>query len=156
MVVKYRASFSLLFAAAALLPHYTHAQMRFEPGRSIGKVSTQDQLIVLELDEGVLGKANLFDLAGRTLRFMPEHHQSGATGAGYRLHNLPLQWNEELGPEIHGSDVRLENLQFPFSGKVWSTFSVGSNGSIRFGGAARDAGAGLGEGDRIRGDFASR
>ena len=156
MVATHRVSFSLLFAAAALLRGYAHAQLRSEPGRSIGKVSTQDQLIVLELDEGVLGKANLFDLTGRTLRFMPEHHKSGAAGAGYRVENSPLQWNEELGPEIQGSDVRLQNLQFPFSGKVWVTFSVGTNGSIRFGGAAMDAGAGLGEGDRIRGDFAGR
>ena len=35
----------------------------------------------MTLDEGVLGKANLFDLAHRTLRFTPE-------GARYRVENL--------------------------------------------------------------------
>jgi len=40
------------------------------PGRSIGKVSTLGNLILMELDDGALGQANLFDLAGRTLRFV--------------------------------------------------------------------------------------
>src|SRR4029077_16532682 len=39
----------------------------------------------LKLDEHVLGKANLFDLAVRTLRFIPD-------GAGYRVENVALQW----------------------------------------------------------------
>jgi hypothetical protein len=33
-----------------------------EPGHSIGKVSTDGNLVVMELDDGALGKANLFDL----------------------------------------------------------------------------------------------
>jgi hypothetical protein len=42
-----------------------------EPGRSIGKVSINGDLSVLELDDGALGKANPFDLTGHTLRFSP-------------------------------------------------------------------------------------
>src|SRR5262249_7188230 len=48
------------------------AQFRQEPGRSIGTISTQGNLIVMTLNEGVLGKPNLFDLAHRTLRFIPD------------------------------------------------------------------------------------
>lgn len=43
-----------------LLGSYTsNAQQDTEPGHSIGKVSTEGDLIVMELDDGVLGKANL-------------------------------------------------------------------------------------------------
>ena len=55
----------------------TYAQARQEPGRSIGTITTQGDLIVMTLNEGVFGKANLFDLTRRTLRFTPE-------GTGYR------------------------------------------------------------------------
>jgi len=48
------------------------AQPRLEPGRSIGKVSVKDNLIVMELDDAALGHANMFDLAGRTLHFTPD------------------------------------------------------------------------------------
>src|SRR5436305_12769153 len=54
----------LLFAPSA-----TQGQEKETPGHSIGKVSTHGDLIVMELDESVLGKKNLFDLDGRTLRF---------------------------------------------------------------------------------------
>jgi hypothetical protein len=101
------------------------AQRPPQPGRSIGKVSTQGDLIVLELDEGVLGKANLFDLAGRTLRFVPDK-------GGYRVENTPLAWDRDFGPEADGPEVSLGEFVFPFSGKTWRSFSVGSTGSIRF------------------------
>src|SRR5581483_1823963 len=45
------------------------AQDLQETGKSIGAVSTQGNLIVMTLNENVLGKANLFDLRHRTLRF---------------------------------------------------------------------------------------
>ncbi len=120
------------------------------PGKSIGKISTDGNLVVMELNEGVLGEANMFDLVGRTLRFTPDK-----TG-GYRVENLPVKWDAEFGEEIKGSEVPLKNFKFPFSGKQWDTFSVGANGSIRFGGSATDAGAGLGAGDRVRGGSAGR
>ena len=126
-----------------------HAQVRQEPGKSIGKVSPVGDLILLELDEGALGKQNLFDLNHRTIRFTP-------AGSGFRVENLPLQWDAEFGDEVKGSDVTLRNVEFPFSGKTWDSFSVGGNGSIRFGGSATDAGAGLGAADRNRGDAAER
>lgn len=127
-----------------------HAQgRRMAPGKAIGKISTAGNLIVMELDEGALGKANTFDLTRRTLRFTPD-------GAGFGVEDLPLQWDPDFGAEIKGSNVALQNFKFPFSGKVWDSFSVGTNGSIRFGGAGRDAGAGLGASDRARGEFAGR
>jgi len=43
-----------------------YSQQDHESGHSIGKVSTNGELIVMELDEGALGSANLFDLTGHT------------------------------------------------------------------------------------------
>ena len=114
----------LLLAAAAA------AQYRQEPGKSIGKVTTHGDLVVMELNEGALGKANLFDLGRRTLRFTPEN-------GGYRVENLPLQWDAEFGEQLAGAPVTLHKFQFPFSGKKWDSFSVGVTGSIRFGPAAQ-------------------
>ena len=62
------------------------AQAQQGQGRPIGKVTTQGDIIVLELDEGVVTPANLFDLDRRTLRFTP-------AGNSYRVANLPLQWD---------------------------------------------------------------
>jgi hypothetical protein len=54
-----------LFAASVVSPSFGHAQSRQEPGRSIGTITTQGNLIVITLNEGALGKANRFDLARR-------------------------------------------------------------------------------------------
>ena len=112
----------------AILPLYGHAQPqnRQHPGRSIGAVSTQGNLIVMELNEGALGKANLFDLDRRTLRFTPE-------GSGYRAENLALRWDAVYGAEMTDPLATLRNFAFPFSGKNWDSFSVGVTGSIVFG-----------------------
>ena len=59
-----------ILALCTLLWNHTlsHAQdEEIEPGHSIGKVSTDGNLVVMELDDGALGKANLFDLVGKTL-----------------------------------------------------------------------------------------
>jgi hypothetical protein len=96
------------------------------PGRLIGKITTSGELIFMELNEGVLRHANLFDLSGRTLRFIPDHEQ-------YRIENAPLQWDFDFGPELRGSLATLHNFDFPFSGKTWKSFSVGTTGSLSFG-----------------------
>ncbi|HKW17189.1 MAG TPA: hypothetical protein VJO35_06765 [Terriglobales bacterium] len=115
-------------------PNFLLAQDEDRPGHSIGRISTAGDLVVMELDEGALGKANLFDLVGRTLQFIPEH-------ARYRVENSPLQWDQEFGAEVSGnsSDVNLHNMSFPFSGKTWNSFRVGVTGWISFGaGESRD------------------
>ncbi|HEV2447982.1 MAG TPA: hypothetical protein VGS58_18760 [Candidatus Sulfopaludibacter sp.] len=109
-----------------VIPLSAYAQGRQEPGKSIGSISTQGNLIVFTLNEGALGKANLFDLTGRTLRFTPE-------GAGYRAENVALQWDADLGPELSGAQANLHQFAFPFSGQKWDSFSVGVTGSVRFG-----------------------
>jgi len=114
-----------------------YAQDLQEPGKSIGTVATQGQLIVMTLDENALGKANLFDLTHRTLRFTPD-------GAGYRVANLPVEWDSDFGPEIKTAQVTLHNFQFPFSEKNWDTFSIGATGSIRFGPATGGRGGAAG------------
>jgi hypothetical protein len=96
------------------------------PGRSIGQVSTNGDLIVIELDRAALAQPNLFDLLGRTLRFSP-------AGSGFRVKNQMLQWEADYGVELAGSDVRLQRFTFPFSGQRWSSFSVGTTGFVRFG-----------------------
>ena len=80
----------------------------------------------MTLDEGVLGKANLFDLTHRTLRFTPE-------GGRYRAENLAPQFDADFGPELTGSQATLKNFAFPFSGKTWTSLSVGMTGSVTFG-----------------------
>jgi hypothetical protein len=113
--------------AFAVLPLVSAvAQYRQEPGRSIGSVKKQGDLIVLTLDEGVLGKENLFNLAHKTLRFTPE-------GSQYRVESVPSQWSPDFGTEMPNSEGAIKNFAFPFSGKSWSSFSVGVTGSITFG-----------------------
>ena len=104
------------------------------PGHSIGSVTTDGNLIVMELNEGALGKANLFDLDGRTLRFMPVKSKHAAKNAlEYRIENISLQWDSDFGPELQGAEVHLHNFAFPFSGQNWDSFLVGNTGSISFG-----------------------
>src|SRR5215475_12191576 len=123
----------------SLSPQNFYSQGRQEPGRSIGTATTQGNLIVMTLNEGALGHANLFDLARRTLRFTPD-------GTGYRAENLPLQWDSEFGAEITNAQVTLRNFTFPYSGKSWDSLSVGTNGSIRFGATPTNPGGGGGIG----------
>ena len=119
--------------ALLALSSVTAAQFRQEPGRSIGTITTQGHLIVLTLDQDVLGKANLFDLAHHSLRFTPD-------GSGYRVETVASQWDPAFGAELPGSDASLKNFAFPFSGKTWTSFSVGVTGSITFGEAPVPAG----------------
>ena len=54
--------YSLLVGSLVILagsPGWMQAQYRQEPGRSLGTVTTQGNLIIMTLDEGVLGKPNL-------------------------------------------------------------------------------------------------
>lgn len=110
----------------ALYVHSAAAQRRAAPGKPIGAVSTRGDLIVVTLDEGALGRANLFNLGGRTVRFTPE-------GAGYRVQTGALQWDAEFGAEMNGAELALRNFAFPFSGRNWNSVSVGSTGALRFG-----------------------
>jgi hypothetical protein len=79
----------------------------------------------MTLDEGVLGKQIPFDLAHRTLRFTPVDSQ-------YRVENVAGKWDPEFGAEMSGSQAVMKSFAFPFSGKTWSSFSVGVTGSIAF------------------------
>lgn len=117
----------------ALIISLSHAQQDDERGHSIGKVSTQGNLIIMELNKDALGKANLFDLAGHTLRFTPE-------GSQYRVETGPLHWDPEYGPELTDAEAVLRAFAFPFSGKSWKSFLVGATGSIRFGSSEKDVG----------------
>ena len=117
-----------LAASLSLILYATlsSAQDDDRPGHAIGKVSTQGDLVVMELDQDALGRANLFDLVGRTLRFTPDR-------AGYRVENLALQWDADFGPELSGAEATLHQFAFPFSGKTWNSFVVGTTGAISFG-----------------------
>jgi hypothetical protein len=77
-----------ILALCALLCYHnlSHAQdEEIEAGHAIGKVSTGN-LVVMELDDGAVGKANLFDLVGQTLRFTPD-------GSQYRVDHGTLNWD---------------------------------------------------------------
>ena len=114
-----------LLVASVLCASVGRAQSRQEPGRSIGTITTQGNLIVMTLNDGVLGKANLFDLAHRTLRFTPD-------GGGYRVENLPEQWDAEFGSPMTNNRATLAGFAFPFSGKSWNSLSIGITGSLTF------------------------
>ena len=122
-----------MFSGLLLIASWSRAQQRDDPGRSMGKVSTKGDLIVMELNAGALGKANLFDLTGHTLRFTSE-------GSQYRVETGPLHWDSDYGPELAGAEANLQKFAFPFSGKLWKSFLVGMTGSIRFGASAKDIG----------------
>ena len=116
----------LLVCGLMVNPSSSYAGQQETPGHSIGQVSTTGDLIVIELDSAALGQPNLFDLVGRTLRFSP-------VGSSYRVTNEPLRWDTNYGLQLTGADVSLQRFTFPFSGQRWSSFSVGTTGSIRFG-----------------------
>jgi hypothetical protein len=122
---------ALLFCLLCLSFDAARAQVSSEPGRSIGKVSVHGKVIIVELNEGALGKANLFNLTGRTLRFTPQ-------GSGYKIENRPLRWDPDFGPQLGGAQASLHNFAFPFAGRSWQSFLVGTSGSLRFGGSEKD------------------
>jgi len=101
------------------------------PGRKIGNITTQGNVIVLELDSGVIADHNLFDLDKRTLRFTP-------AAGGFRVESLALQWDTAKGTAIQGNTVRLAKFSFPFSGKSWDSIQVLGTGLITFGGGYND------------------
>lgn len=109
-----------------LLPAFALAQQMGERGHSIGHVTTDGYLIVIELDENALGDKHLFNLDHRTLKFVPERD-------AYRVSNLPLRWDGEFGGELKDHEISLHNFKFPFSGKAWDTFSVANTGVVTFG-----------------------
>jgi hypothetical protein len=121
-----------LASAIGLCPAVGRAQFDSEPGHSIGTVTTRGKLIVLTLNEGALGRANMFNLAHHTLRFTPED-------GGYHVQNIPFAWDADFGSPLTTAQVNLKNFAFPFSGETWNSFSIGVSGSIVFGGQAQDA-----------------
>ena len=141
-------SYSVIFYGLLLCTDLATAQGERQ-GHPIGTVSIDSNLIVMELEEGVLGKANLFDLAGHTLRFTPE-------AGKYRVENGALQWDGDFGSEAADAEVTLHNFEFPFSGKTWKSFQVGTTGSISFGEISNDPDSGPGPRGRRGGVSISR
>jgi len=126
---RFPAELLLVVCLSLLTGTAGNSQEREEQGKPIGRVSAVGNLVLMELNQGALGQESLFDLARHTLRF--------AHGpAGYRVENLPLQWDADFGQKITDPRVSLTNFTFPFSGKNWDSFSVGATGSIRFGEAS--------------------
>jgi len=103
-----------------------NAQSYEAPGKSVGDVSVRGNLVVLTLNEGALGPVNLFDLEHHTLRFLPD-------GTQFRIENGAEQWDGDFGSEYSGPKFELVKMRFPFSGKSWTEFSVGTTGTITFG-----------------------
>ena len=127
-----------ILGVLALVALPAHAQFGDEPGHSIGKVTVQGKLILLTLNEGELEHENLFDLAHRTLRFTPD-------GDGYRVANIPFAWDSDFDAALTSPNVTLKNFAFPFSGKTWTSLSVGTTGTIVFGEAERSNAAPVGK-----------
>lgn len=83
----------VLLCGLVLNPGSSYAGQQKTPGHSIGQVSTNGDLIVIELDRAALGQSNLFDLVSRTLRFSPARSR-------YRVTNQILQWEADYGVEL--------------------------------------------------------
>lgn len=143
----HRSTIFFTILTALTLAQVAPAQGRGEPGHSIGTVTVRGDLILITLNEGALGKPNLFDLGHHTLRFTPD-------GSKYRAENIAFQWDNDFGPEMQGSQATLKDFAFPFSGKTWNSFGVGMTGSITFGEAATGRGGRGGAGGR--GGFGGR
>jgi len=122
---------AMLALALVLAVEAAQSQNNEAPGRSIGKVSVRGKVILLELNDQALGTTNLFNLRGRTLRFIPE-------GARYRVENASLSWDPDFGPELAGAQANLHKFLFPFAGRTWDSFLVGNSGSLRFGLSEKD------------------
>lgn len=118
-----------LICQLLLVSGMLHAQRFDTPGHSIGKVSTDGNLIVVELDKDAFGTKNFFDLGGKTVRFTPD-------GTHYRIETQALQWDSDFGQEIKNPEFALHQFEFPFSGKSWNSFIVGPTGAISFGASA--------------------
>jgi hypothetical protein len=107
-----------LIVCVTLLPITgVRAQEREEPGKPIGKVSAVGNLILMQLDEGALGREILFDLGRQNLRFTPGR-------AGYRVEVPPLKWDVDFGQPITDPRVTLHSFSFPLSGKCWDSLST--------------------------------
>ncbi|HKD86104.1 MAG TPA: hypothetical protein VKB58_15225 [Terriglobales bacterium] len=114
-----------LLAALTVSP-MAGAQGRMSPGKPIGTVTTQGSLIILTLNEDAVGKPHLFDLEHHTVRFTLD-------GTRYRVETVGEKWDDDFGTEMKDPHATLSKFAFPFSGKNWSSFSVGVTGSIVFG-----------------------
>ena len=127
MLLAIKPGFAFVLVVLWLMP--VAAQNQQPAGKPIGSISTDGDLIVLTLDEGALGHANLFDLAKHTLRFTPD-------SGGYRVENAAFTWDPAFGDELPGrtrTHVALHEFAFPFSGRNWDTLTVDATGSIGFG-----------------------
>ena len=128
MLLAFRPGFTVVLVALPLM--LLTAQDQPLAGKPIGSISTHGDLVVLTLDEGALGHANLFDLAKHTLRFTPE---SGV----YRVENVAFNWDPAFGEELPvrtSTRVALHEFAFPFSGRNWDMLTIDATGSIGFGG----------------------
>jgi hypothetical protein len=123
-----------ILVSCTLLCYYnlSHPQDEgIELGHAIGKVSTKGNLVIMEPDDGALGRANLLDVVGQTLRLTPD-------GSHYRVDTGTLNWESNFGSQLIGAEGTLHQFIFPFSGKKWDSCFVGTTGSIGFGTPEKD------------------
>jgi hypothetical protein len=91
----------LFFCGLLLYSSLSYTQEEeVEPGRAIGKVSTNGDVIVTEFDDSALGKTNLFDLVGHTRRFSPER-------SGYRPNGGSVTGDDNWTPRVHDHEPTL-------------------------------------------------
>jgi len=71
----------------------------------------------MKLNEGALGKSNMFDLDHRTCA---SRRNPGATAS-----RTPLSSDSEFGAEINSPQFALHKFAFPFSGEEWDVLPIG-------------------------------
>ena len=110
-----------------LQPRFADAVQQTE---IIGVSATESQQILVELRPGDTAPPHPFDLNWRTLEFAPEDE------GGYSRSVNPFEWEHHIGEAVaDGAEVALENFQFPFAGRSWTSFHVNRSGVVTFGGA---------------------
>lgn len=124
----------MVLAAAGLMAGTS--PVRPEEGKRGETPEPQPFPVSVVAAEGLIRKpANLFDLEGRTLRFIPEEGASWKveTTGSVRLEACDTQLT--AGPShpfgAHGWRVELP-FTFPFAGKSWNALWVNNNGNISF------------------------
>lgn len=67
-------------------------------GRKIGTITTNGDLVLLELDEGAVSSQNLFDLDKRTIRFTPRRPRCWRSSRASRLPGRATGPKSPVGP----------------------------------------------------------
>ena len=109
------------------------------PGRKIGNVTTKGNLVLLELDEGVISNQNLFDLDKRTIRFTPVAGGE-ATSAAFARRICRCSGTPPPAPRCRARPSASRSSRFRFPARPGTRSRCRTPGLIGFGGGYNNLG----------------